>query len=67
MTDEVPKRHKTWRQKLEEVGGWENEMVSVPAGAVRKIIEDLEAHERELERVKAERDGLRRALNITYG
>lgn len=36
-------RAKYWRDELAKVGGWENEMVSVPAGAVRKIIEDLEA------------------------
>jgi hypothetical protein len=42
MTDFEAKAKK-WREDLEKVGGWDNEMVTVPAGAVRKIIEDLEA------------------------
>ncbi len=28
-----------WRQDLEAIGGWANELVSVPAGAVRQMIE----------------------------
>lgn len=35
-------RPKSWRQQLQELGGWDNELVNVPAGAVRKIIEELE-------------------------
>ena len=37
-----------YRKQLEDVGGWDNELVSVPAGGVRKIIEELEATQREL-------------------
>jgi len=33
---------KTWRQKLEQVGGYENDMVGVNAGTVRMIIDELE-------------------------
>lgn len=36
---------KTWREKLEEIGGYENEMVSVSAGAVREMINEMEALE----------------------
>jgi len=32
-----------WRADLAALGGWENELVSVPAGAVRKMIEAGEA------------------------
>jgi hypothetical protein len=31
-----------YRAQLEEIGGWKNEMVSVPAKAVRPMIEELE-------------------------
>ncbi len=34
---------KSWREKLEEIGGYDNEFTSVPAGAVREIIEELES------------------------
>lgn len=34
---------KNWRQMLEQVGGYENECVYVPARAVREIIDELEA------------------------
>lgn len=36
---------KTYRQMLEEVGGYENSMVSIPSGSVRPIIDDLESLE----------------------
>lgn len=39
---------KTWRQQLEELGGWDNVFVPVPSGAVRKLIEELEATQAEL-------------------
>lgn len=42
-----------WRADLEKIGGWDNEMVSVPAGAVRKIIEDLDAAADEIDRLKS--------------
>jgi len=35
--------HKDWRKMLTELGGWDNELLSVPAGAVREIIEEVEA------------------------
>lgn len=37
-----------WRQQLEAIGGYENELVPVPAGAVRQIIDDLEATKKQL-------------------
>lgn len=39
---------KSWRQQLEEVGGYENDLVGVPAGGVRKLIEEREELERHL-------------------
>lgn len=44
---------KTWREKLEEIGGYENEMVSVPAGAVREMIDEMEALEADLKKANA--------------
>ena len=35
--------NKDWRGMLKEIGGWENSMVSVNAGAVREIIEEVES------------------------
>ena len=32
----------SWREKLTEIGGYENDLLGVPAGAVRKIIAELE-------------------------
>ncbi len=40
-----------WRQELEDIGGWDNEFVAVPAGAVRKMIELGEHMEDALQRV----------------
>ena len=40
--------NKTWRQKLEEIGGYENEMIGVPAGGVRQMVDELEALQAEL-------------------
>lgn len=51
MPDFIAKARK-WHGDLEKIGGWDNEMVNVPAGAVRKIIEDLEAAAEEIERLK---------------
>lgn len=34
--------NKSWRKQLEEIGGYDNELMSVPAGVVRKIIRELE-------------------------
>jgi len=34
---------KNWREMLEEIGGYENEFVAVPAGPVREIIDELES------------------------
>ena len=33
---------KSWREQLTEIGGYENELIGVPAGSVRKIIQELE-------------------------
>ena len=41
-----------WRKNLDEIGGWDNELVSVPAGAVRKMIELGEYMENALERIR---------------
>lgn len=42
-----------WRADLAALGGWENEMVSVPAGAVREMIVAGEAHYARLARAEA--------------
>ena len=34
---------KDYRKMLDEVGGWDNELASVPAGGVREVIEEVEA------------------------
>lgn len=34
---------KDYRKMLEEVGGWDNEMASVPAGGVREVVEGVES------------------------
>lgn len=34
-----------WRDDLQKIGGWDNELVAVPAGTVRKMIERGEALE----------------------
>ena len=41
-----------WRQQLTDLGGYENELVGVPAGAVRKMVD-------EIERLRADQDQLR--------
>jgi len=33
---------KSWREMLEEVGGYENELVGIPAGPVREMIDEIE-------------------------
>lgn len=42
-----------WRDDLGKVGGWDNELRMVPAGGVRKIIEDGERAAAEIERLRA--------------
>lgn len=39
---------KTYREQLADLGGWNNALVGVPAGAVREIIEALEDRERQV-------------------
>lgn len=41
---------KNYRKMLEELGGWDNELVQVPAGGVREVIEDLEALEARIQK-----------------
>lgn len=36
---EPPTMWAKWRKDLADIGGWDNELISVPAGAVRKMIE----------------------------
>lgn len=45
---------KNYRAMLEAVGGWENEMVSVPAGGVREIVEEVEALRKEVDALRKE-------------
>jgi hypothetical protein len=52
--DNFANKAKHWRDELEKVGGWDNEMVSVPGGSVRKIIEDLQSAAAEIDRLTAE-------------
>lgn len=37
-----------YRKQLEAIGGYENELLPVPAGGVRKIIDDLEKAQQQL-------------------
>ena len=53
---------KTHREKLTELGGWDNELVSVNAGAVKEIIIDLEGAKEEINNLKRERDDCKKAL-----
>jgi hypothetical protein len=58
MTDQTPvsdlvTRLRSYRAKLAEVGGWDNELVQVPAGGVRPLIEHGEQAAAELERLAA--------------
>ena len=53
---------KTHREKLTELGGWDNELVSVNAGAVKEIIIDLEGAKEEITKLKQERDDCKKAL-----
>ena len=39
----------TWREKLEQIGGFDNDMVMVPSGAVTKIITELEKAQKKLD------------------
>ena len=39
---EVVERLRGWRRKLQEVGGYENGLVGIPAEGVRKTIDDCE-------------------------
>lgn len=34
---------KNWRKMLEEAGGYENELVGIPAGGVQEMVEEIEA------------------------
>lgn len=55
---------KTWRQQLEEIGGYENELVPIAAGAVRKIIDELEAAQKDAERYRWLREDCIRATEV---
>ena len=49
-----------WRQDLQALGGWDNELVNIPAGAVRKMIEAGDA-------AIAHADALEARLAQAYG
>jgi hypothetical protein len=55
---------KDHRKMLEEIGGYENELVSVNAGGVREIIDDLEYVQNEKESLEKENLELRAHINI---
>ena len=53
------------RADLSAIGGWDNEMMAVPAGPVRRMIEDgetmameIDELRRQIERLRASSDGL---------
>lgn len=43
---------KSWREKLAEIGGYENAILGINAGAVREIIKELEDCGDENERLR---------------
>jgi hypothetical protein len=63
-TPEKAARADHWRQKLTELGGWDNGLVMVPASGVRLIIEDLLAAEA---RIRVLGDLIALADNLAHG
>jgi hypothetical protein len=61
-TDEV--MMKDWRRMLTEVGGYDNALIGVPAGAVREMIDEIDALRAAVERVVAERDALKAQIAV---
>ena len=59
---EVVERLRGWRRKLQEVGGYENGLVGIPAEGVRKTIDDCEQAADLLEHQAAEIARLRKVL-----
>lgn len=51
-----------YRKQLEAIGGYENELLPIPAGGVRKIIDDLEKAQQQLAEEQAYSAKLREAL-----
>lgn len=56
-----------YRKQLEAIGGYENELLPVPAGGVRKIIEALEKAQQQLAAEQAYSAKLREALKQPLG
>ena len=57
---------KTHREKLTELGGWDNSLVSVNAGSVKEIIVELENAEKEITKLKQDRKNEREAAYFLY-
>jgi hypothetical protein len=64
-TDEV--MMKDWRRMLTEVGGYDNALIGVPAGAVREMIDEIDALRAAVERAVAERDALKAQIAALFG
>jgi len=45
-----------YRKMLEEIGGYENEMIAVPAGAVREMVSEIEMLRDRYDAIRDERD-----------
>ena len=39
---------KDWRKMLEGIGGYDNEMIGVPSGGVKEMVEDIESLQQQL-------------------
>jgi hypothetical protein len=47
---------KNWRKMLTDIGGYTNELTSVPASSVREMIDDIDGLKAQLELVTLQRD-----------
>lgn len=53
---------KKWKQELTALGGWDNELIQIPAGAVKKIILRGEEQEDVLANSQQENERLRSCI-----
>lgn len=44
---------KSWREKLTDVGGYDNELLGIPAGGVREMVDEIERLSAEVKSLKA--------------
>ena len=55
-----------WRQQLTDLGGYENEMLGVPAGGVRKMVDEIERLRAKLAEITSEQLETRRKHREDY-